>query len=67
MSRAAIPTAPDPDRYRETAAHLAGIAPLVATASDAALRRILEPIGVAVVSIDGVTIRYGVPFGDFLG
>jgi hypothetical protein len=63
---AALPSAPDPDRYRLAAANLTSIAPIIELASGEALRTILERVGVAVVSKDAVTIQYRPPFADFM-
>jgi transcriptional regulator with XRE-family HTH domain len=55
---ATLPAAPDPDRFAAIAVEIAAARALLAAASDRAMRRVLEAVGVAVVAEAGVSIAY---------
>ena len=64
---AALPAAPDRDAFAQAAATLGSIAGVIAVASSADLRAILETVGTVVYGPDGVWIRYVPPFDSFIG
>ena len=63
---AALPAAPDRDAFAAAAATLGSIAGVIAAASPADLRAILETVGTVVYGQDGVWIRYVAPFDAFV-
>jgi hypothetical protein len=54
----ALPKPIDPDVFARVDAQFASINQLIAVMTDDELRQTLDPIGVVVVGVDGVTIRY---------
>lgn len=63
---AALPAAPDRNAFAAAAATLGSIAGVIAAASPADLRAILETVGTVVYGPDGVWIRYVPPFDAFV-
>jgi len=63
---ARLPAAPEPARYRETAATLAGFAETIAYADDTALASVIDDLGVIVVREAGVSIRYHAIVSDLI-
>lgn len=61
-----LPSAPDLDRYTAIADLINHAVETIALTTDApALRRIVETLGVVVVSVDGMTIRFHEDVADF--
>ena len=64
--RAALPVPPDESAIRAAAARLSTVRALIAAATGDELRGLLTDLGVAIVSADGIVIRYHEPIRHLL-
>lgn len=65
---AALPSAPDPERYQKARDLLTSIADAINLMSDNALKTLIERLGtVEFRGKEGVVIRYHQPYADLIG